>query len=501
MPRNNASTMATISRARWIVYLGVSLAVLAPCFWQGRIQAGDLSSHIYNAWLVQLIHSGKASGLAVVRQTNNVLFDMLLSALLPLAGPSAAQRIAVSLAVLVFFWGAFALVWSSASRRGPREAPWRWAPCLAMLAYGWVYHMGLFNFYLALGLSMAAFALSDRKGRWTIGAAVGILGLAYVAHPLPPLWAASMMIYARISRGMRPHSRLLLAAGSLAGLAMLGTFVEVTLGGRWSPGQIFASTGADQIWVFGTRYLFLAGLVLLLWALSFQRVLAARGLQRTILDVPFQLCILNAASVALIPSIIVLPASGQQESLLVERLSLGGAVLFCALAASAPMGKWLAAGMAGAAVIFFCFVYADESALNRVEDKMERVVAQLPPGQRVVSALMDTNLRVFSLLHVIDRVCVGHCFSYGNYEHSAGQFRIRAERDNGMVVSDFRESWAIEKGGYVVKPRDLPLYRIDVCDASGRDLCVAPVKAGETLQRTWLRVTPQLWSEKGEAGS
>jgi hypothetical protein len=38
---------------------------------------------------------------------------------------------------------------------------------------------------------------------------------------------------------------------------------------------------------------------------------------------------------------------------------------------------------------------------------MERVVAQLPPGQRVVSALMDPNLRVFSLLHVIDRACLG----------------------------------------------------------------------------------------------
>ena len=46
---------------RWI-YALVSLVLLAPCYWQPRLQAGDLSSHIYNAWLAQLIESGRADG-------------------------------------------------------------------------------------------------------------------------------------------------------------------------------------------------------------------------------------------------------------------------------------------------------------------------------------------------------------------------------------------------------------------------------------------------------
>ena len=83
-------------------YLAASVAVLTPCFWQRRIQAGDLSSHIYNAWLAQLIEQGKAGGLTLVRQTYNVLFDMLLSGLLTALGPAPAQRIAVAGAVLIF---------------------------------------------------------------------------------------------------------------------------------------------------------------------------------------------------------------------------------------------------------------------------------------------------------------------------------------------------------------------------------------------------------------
>ena len=88
-------------RARTIA--GAMLAsalLLVPCFWQARIQAGDLSSHVYNAWLAQLIVRGQAPGLTLAKQSNNVLFDLMLSGLLRAFGAAAAQRIAVSAAVL-----------------------------------------------------------------------------------------------------------------------------------------------------------------------------------------------------------------------------------------------------------------------------------------------------------------------------------------------------------------------------------------------------------------
>jgi len=40
-------------------YIALSFLMLAPVYWQPRVQAGDLSSHIYNAWLAQLIEAGR----------------------------------------------------------------------------------------------------------------------------------------------------------------------------------------------------------------------------------------------------------------------------------------------------------------------------------------------------------------------------------------------------------------------------------------------------------
>jgi hypothetical protein len=94
-------------------------------------------------------------------------------------------------------------------------------------------------------------------------------------------------------------------------------------------------------------------------------------------------------------------------------------------------------------------------------------VAALPPGQRVISAIDDPTLRVNALAHVIDRVCVGRCYSYANYEPSTAQFRIRADVKNPYVAYSYQDSWLMQVGAYVVKDGDLPLYQVDL-DAGGR---------------------------------
>ena len=200
---------------------GFSLLLLVPCFWQPRIQAGDLSSHVYNAWLAQLIERGQAPGLTLARQSNNVLFDLMLSGLMRAFGAAAAQRIAVSVAVLVFFWGAFAYVWSSSRR--PRKAPWQLAPCLAMLAYGWVFHMGLFNFYISLGPVVRSAGAGAAEESVGVGRAAALLfGIAYVAHPLPVAWAVGMLVYGRVAQALAPRRRVSLMIGALAALALVG---------------------------------------------------------------------------------------------------------------------------------------------------------------------------------------------------------------------------------------------------------------------------------------
>src|SRR2546429_6255233 len=78
------------------------------------------SSDLYNAWLVQLIEKEQAPGLYIARQWDNILFDVMLLGLAKAVGFAAAQRIAVSLCVLVFFWGVFAFI-SAVTEQPPRS--------------------------------------------------------------------------------------------------------------------------------------------------------------------------------------------------------------------------------------------------------------------------------------------------------------------------------------------------------------------------------------------
>src|SRR5690349_24810131 len=75
----------------------VSAVILIPCFWQRHIQAGDLASHVYNAWLAKLAGEGSAPGVYTVWQAKNVLFDLLLLKVSRIFGFAAGEKIAVSL--------------------------------------------------------------------------------------------------------------------------------------------------------------------------------------------------------------------------------------------------------------------------------------------------------------------------------------------------------------------------------------------------------------------
>jgi len=153
--------------------------VLVPCFWHRRIEAGDLASHTYNAWLAQLIEQGQAPGLWLARQWNNILFDILLVRLGSVVGLDLAEKIAVSVAVLVFFWGAFTLVAAMT-----RRIPWFLVPCIMIFAYGWTFQMGFLNYYISLGLAFFGMALAANGSGSQLSMLLVLVPLTWMAHPL-----------------------------------------------------------------------------------------------------------------------------------------------------------------------------------------------------------------------------------------------------------------------------------------------------------------------------
>src|ERR1035437_8536467 len=368
-------------------YIALSVLLLAPVYWQPRVQAGDLSSHIYNSWLIPLIETGRTPGLVIVSQTTNILFDLMLGGLFRLFGAELAQRISVSVAVLVFVWGAFRFI----SVVGGRPA-WHLLPCIAMLAYGWVFHMGFFNFYLSMGLCLWALAaVWDWQPR-RFAIAVPLLVLAYLAHALPVVWTAGLLLYQWLARRMSPRSRVYATAGWLLGMVLLQVVVGHTMSARWSPQQIKMATGADQVWVFDSKYYVVLVGLLILWGLLFLNLLKDSGPRSVVSSVPFQFCLIGAAAVSILPTTILLPGFHHTLVYFAERMSLGVGICVCALLAAARPRAFQRYSMLLVAVVFFGFLYRDEKILNAIEHRIDGVISKdrsltvaAPMGDLVVS--------------------------------------------------------------------------------------------------------------------
>jgi hypothetical protein len=357
----------------------VSLLLLAPCHWQPRLGGGDLSSHIYNSWLARLIESGRAQGLEAVRQTTNVLFDLILSGLFKIVGAEAAQRIAVSLVVLTFVWGAFAFTSVVSGHRA-----WHMLPVIAMLAYGWVFHMGFFNFYVSLGLCFWALALAWEWKPWRLAAAVPILALAFFANVLPVVWTAGLLAYLWLAGHTAPRTRSWMIAVSLLAMLVWRACGGGTLIAEWPLQHIFTTSAADKNWTFDVKYYLLLMGLLLVWGALFLELMHQWGTRRLASSIPFQVCIVSAAGVFLLPTTLLIPGMHHALVLIAERMALGVSVCVCALLGAARPRMLERCALVAVALVFFGFLYRDERATNALDDRMQGAVAQSATGHPVV---------------------------------------------------------------------------------------------------------------------
>lgn len=459
----------------------LSVALIVPCWWHPHIEAGDLGSHVYNAWLAQLIEKGQAPGLYIVPQWDNVLVDWLLLHAANLFGFALGEKIVVSLCVLLFFWGVFAFIGAASG-----GTPWVLAPCIAMLAYGYVFNMGFLNFYLSVGLASLSLALLW-KGQWTarLGGCLAI-PLVFFAHPLGVLWLVGTGMYVLLWNRLAAWWKLAAPAVAVAVLLVVHGYVahQPAFEADWERPPFFVLNGADQLMLYSRSYDLIAAVALLVGAAGAGWQLFARRREPAFwesLARPCGLYVVAIIATALLPENLRPSATGGLIGLLVSRLTVLTAIFGLYALGQIRLPKAAVVGFAACAAVFFGFLYRDTGVINRMEAQADSMVRELPFGTRVLSTIWaPPGSRISFIEHVVDRACIERCFSFGNYEPSTGQFRVRARQGNKIVTASYDDSGDMQSGEYQVQDDDLPMKEIYQCDPQDlTKLCIRDLAEGE----------------------
>jgi len=480
-PRAKPRAHTLSAGVEWPLTALVAVLILVPCLWQPSIEAGDLASHTYNAWLAGQIEMGKvpAGSVTLTHPVTNVLSDWALQALVYKIGRADAERIVAGAAVEIFFWGAFCFIAAVAGQRC-----WIIAPSLAMIAYGLIFHLGFLNFYISTGLSLWMMTLLWRPRHPRMWLAIPIAVLALLAHALPLLGAVAALLYVYGLRRVPEASRWGVFIAGVCLLVLLQTTLLTRFPTRWVPADILRLdgitelTGAGQMWLYGAQYLIVVAGILLVWFFLFLERLDRGSI---LADPIIHLWALAMLAFILLPRQIQFPQYRFPLAFIQPRISFFIAVFFCAVVAGGLHGRGLTRASCLLAGAFFTMLFLDARSFNQVDAELNKVVAALPPGQRLVAAFEDTSsVQLNGLIHLSSGACIGRCWDYGNYEPATAQFRVQASAPNGVVADNMDLVAEIEHGHHIVTAQEAPLY--SVCRVKGSDAQfeLRKLTAGET---------------------
>jgi putative effector of murein hydrolase LrgA (UPF0299 family) len=256
----------------------------------------------------------------------------------------------------------------------------------------------------------------------------------------------------------------------------------------WRSSGLLQLLGQDQLNVFGHRYFVLSWIVLTWVVITVTGAiydLIFRGKSPSpVFRLAIELYFLALIATFCLPENFRVALYAGWIGLLVSRLTLVTAVFGLLVLASLRVPRWSVRGNVLCALVFFIFLYQDTGRLDRMEANARALVKELPAGARVVAvANAPSDWRIQFIYHSIERACIGHCFSFANYEPSSLQFRVRALPGNYFVTTSVDQSDDMSSGDYVVREKDLPLTSIYQCnDTDFTKLCALPLKAGQKTE-------------------
>jgi hypothetical protein len=309
-----------------------------------------------------------------------------------------------------------------------------------------------------------------------------------VAHPQGFVWLVGCVGYVVLWRLLPGRWKLAVPIASVIAVVVARFYLmrHYESFGVWDLSGPGIYNGSDQLALYSMRYYILSGVALLFGVGCF----VADRLRRdrapdswAVMRLPLELHWFVVFAIYVLPDVVRVPLYSGWVGALALRLTTVAAVMgLCVLSSIRPR-KWHTGGFAIVAVVFFSFLYQDTATLNRMEAQIEGLIERSVPisGRVTATIWVPSDSRVPHIVHMVDRACVGKCFSFENYEPPTRQFRVRVEESGSPFNTDDSDaSQQMEAGEYVVQPGDLPMAQIYQCDE--RDLtrlCVRELAAGE----------------------
>src|ERR1700739_4482689 len=180
-----------------------------------------------------------------------------------------------------------------------------------------------------------------------------------------------------------------------------------------------------------------------------------------------------------LPTLVRFPLYPKPLSYLTPRLSSVSGILACWMLGTMKPRKWHVSVYVCIPAVFFTFLYIDTGIQNSMEEQVERLVKALPAGRRVVSDIDSGDESRVVSEHIVDRGCIGRCFSYDNYEPSSGMFRVRATPGNTIVEAEYPNGSGSQSSEDFAKLLNPPVLLVSRCDANAAKICMRELSPDE----------------------